>query len=230
MAELMLINPRKRKSKKGKMPPGLKRYWATMKRKKTAKKGKHGRPIYQHMRNPAVAKKSRKRHRSITKSLSVRRPRKYRRNPTRGIGKFSVQSFTKNTLMPSAVGAAGALGLDVLIGFLPLPPALKTGPFRSVVRVVGAIGLGMVAAMVVKKSTAEQIAAGAITVTLYDTLKGVVRQAMPTLQLGETDIFEEYPSLAYAGAGQTVDGMGVYDSPDEMGMYVGDTSNIDEQY
>ena len=221
MSELMLINPRKRRKHKAKKSAGKKR---GKRRTMTALQRKYfGKR--KHKRTATVAKKSHKRRRSITKHLSVRRHRKNSRNPSRGLGKFSVQGFAKNTLMPSAIGAAGALGLDVLIGFLPLPPNLKTGPMRSVVRIAGAVALGIVAGMVVKKETAANIAAGAVTVTLYDVLKGAVQTAMPNLQLGETDIFTEYPSLAYAGAGETV---GEYVS-DDMGMYVGD-SDVTEQY
>lgn len=216
MAELMLINPRKRRRKakktSAKKRHGKRRAMTALQRKYFGKR--------KHKRIATVAKKSHKRRRSITKHLSVRRHRKYRRNPARGLGKFSVQGFAKHTLMPSAIGAAGALGLDVLIGFLPLPPNLKTGPMRSVVRVVGAIGLGMLAGMVVKKETAANIAAGAVTVTLYDVLKGALQTAMPTLQLGENDVFTQYPSLAYASAGQVVDDMGMYvGEGNEMGEY-----------
>lgn len=215
MAELMLINPRKRRRKAKKTSAKKRR---CKRRTMTALQRKYfGKR--KHKRVATVAKKSTKRRRRYSVTASKRR--KYCRNPAGG--RFNIQSFSRNTLMPSAIGAAGALGLDILIGFLPLPPNLKTGPLRTVVKIAGAVGLGVVAGMLVKKSTAEQIAAGAITVALYDTLKGMVQVAMPTLQLGENDIFTEYPSLAYAGAGQTVDGMGVYDSPEEMGMYVGDT-------
>lgn len=206
MAELMLINPRKRRRKVTAKRRGKRRKMSALQRKYFGKRKFNPRAV-------TMAKKSSKRRRRY--SVTAKKSRRYRRNPARGIGKFNIQSFSRNTLMPSAIGAAGALGLDVLIGFLPLPPALKTGPMRGVVRVVGAVALGIVAGMVVKKETATNIAAGAITVTLYDLLKGAVQTAMPNLQLGETDIFEEYPSLAYAGAGQTVG------NTDDMGMYVG---------
>ena len=221
MAELMLINPRKRRRHKAKKSmrknPRKRRTMTALQRKYFGKR--------KHKRVASVAKKSHKRRYAVTAS----KRRKYRRNPGHGLGKFSVQGFTKNTLMPSAIGAAGALGLDILFGFLPLPDNLKTGPMRSVVRIAGAVALGVVASMVVKKETAANIAAGAVTVTLYDVLKGAVQTAMPTLQLGETDIFTEYPSLAYAGAGQTVSGTGLYETGEDMGMYVGE-SDLNEQY
>lgn len=221
MAELMLINPRKRRRKAKKTSAkkrGKRRTMTALQRKYFGKR--------KTKRVATVAKKSSKRRRRY--SVTATKRRKYRRNPASG-GRFNIQSFSRNTLMPSAIGAAGALGLDILMGFLPLPPAMKVGPMRTVVKIAGAVGIGMLAGTFVKRSTAEQIAAGAITVALYDTLKGVVQVAMPTLQLGENDIFTEYPSLAYAGAGQTVDGMGLYESGEEMGMYVGDT-DVTEQY
>lgn len=216
----MLINPRKRRRKAKKTSAKKRSKRRTMTALQRKYFGKR-RTTRKHKRIATVAKKSHKRRRrSMTKHLSVRRRHKYHHNPARGLGKFSVQGFAKHTLMPSAIGAAGALGLDVLIGFLPLPPNLKTGPMRSVVRVVGAIGLGMLAGMVVKKETAANIAAGAVTVTLYDVLKGALQTAMPTLQLGENDVFTQYPSLAYAGAGQVVDDMGMYvGEGNEMGEY-----------
>lgn len=228
MAELMLINPHKyrRKAKKSSVKRRGKRRMSALQHKYFGKR-KHKRTATVAKKRKSMSKKAiRARSRFRAAQMLGSPSRRYRRNPNGG--RFNMQTFTRNTLMPSAVGAAGALGIDVIMGFLPLPPALKTGPMRTVVKIAGAIGIGMLAATFVKKNTAEQIAAGAITVALYDTLKGMLQVAMPTLQLGENDIFTEYPSLAYAGAGQTVDDMGAY-VDDDMGMYVGDTDVV-EQY
>jgi hypothetical protein len=218
MAELMLINPRKRrrksKSKAVRKNPRKRRTMTALQRKYFGNR--------KHKRNPTVAKKSSKRRRRY--AVTAKKSRRYRRNPSGG--RFNMQTFSRNTLMPSAIGAAGALGLDILMGFLPLPPAMKVGPMRTVIKIVGAVGVGMLAGTFVKRSTAEQIAAGAITVALYDTLKGVVQTAMPTLSLGEADVFSEYPSLAYANAGQVVGDMGEYN--DNIGMYVGEGSDMGE--
>jgi hypothetical protein len=217
MAELMLINPRKRRRKAKKTTSkrrGKRRTMTALQRKYFGKRK-------QRKVNPIMAKKSVKRRRRY--NVMAKKSRRYRRNPTGG-GRFNIQSFSRNTLMPSAIGAAGALGLDVLMGFLPLPPAMKMGPMRTVVKIVGAVGIGMLAGTFVKRSTAEQIAAGAITVALYDTLKGALKTAMPTLTLGDADdVYTQYPSLAYAGAGQVVGDMGEYVSDDgNVGLYVGD--------
>ena len=188
MPELMLINPRKRRRKR-KMSALQRRYFGkrrTRRSRSVAKRSFAG-----------VAMNPRKRRRRRTALSSVRR---YRRNPI----KFSPGQFMQQTLMPSAIGAGGALGLDILMGFLPLPAAMKTGPMRPVIKLVGAVGIGMLAGMLTNRKTAEQITAGAVTVVLYDTLKGFVQKAMPNIPLGEND----YPALEYMSPAITVDGMG----------------------
>ena len=196
MPELMLINPRKRRRKpkakrKGKMPAGLRRYWAKIRKRRKQK------PTFL---NPL----KRRRRRSTLSAV-----RRYRRNPI----KFSPGQFMQQTLMPSAIGAGGALGLDILMGFLPLPAAMKTGPMRPVIKLVGAVGIGMLAGMLTNRKTAEQITAGAVTVVLYDTLKGFVQKAVPNIPLGEND----YPALEYMSPAITVDGMGAI-VDDDMGQ------------
>lgn len=119
----------------------------------------------------AAPRRARRRHpiTSRTEATMAGRKLRYRRkNPI---------SFVSETLIPSAIGGAGALGLDVLLGVLPLPATLKASPFFPAVKVAGAIGLGMAAGMVVSKKTANQIAAGAITVTLYNFTKAMLNKA-----------------------------------------------------
>lgn len=216
MAELMLVNPRRRRRRvkaKSKRVKKRRRMSALQKKFFGKKRTK---------RNPIVmAKKSRRRHRTFIAK------RRYKRNPSGG---FSTKNFMGNTLMPSAIGAAGALGIDVIMGYLPIPVQFKTGPMRAVVKVAGAAAIGFAASKFMKRETANQIAAGAITVAMYDVFKGFLQQAMPTIPLSENDaLIEEYPSLAYAGAGYTVDGMNdineyVSDEDGSVGMYVGDQS------
>lgn len=105
---------------------------------------------------------------SRTEASVAGRKLRYRRKNPIGAG------FIGDTLIPSAIGGAGALGLDVLMGVLPLPVAMKTGPMAPVVKVAGAIGLGFVAGKLTSRKTANQIAAGAITVTLYNVAKAAL--------------------------------------------------------
>ena len=145
-----------------------------------------------------------------------------------------MRGFMQNTLMPSSVGAVGALGIDMVLGFLPLPAMMKTGPMKTVIKIAGAAAIGAVAANFVKRETANQIAAGSITVALYDLLKGYTLPMLPPavqasiVSMGENDVLmEEYPELGYEGAGYPAgeaDPMSAYVSSEDVeegvGMYM----------
>jgi hypothetical protein len=185
--QLMLINPIKHKKKSTK--------------KKKAKK--------HHKKPRALITKLKKR------SIYMTNPRKrhYKRNP---IGGMKPMAFIKSTMMPSAIGAAGALGLDMALAYVPLPDMLKTDTMKPIVRIAGAVAIGMLAGMVTNRRMGEQVGAGALTVVLYDTLKGFVKTSMPTLNLGEMP--SDYGQMEYLAPAPAV-GMGEYvDS--NMGEYV----------
>lgn len=173
-----------------------------------------------------MAKKSKRSRRRVA-GYTIGKSRIRRRKLNPGGRAFSMRGFMRNTLMPSTVGAAGALGIDLVLGFLPLPLAMKTGPMKTVIKIAGAAAIGAVAANFVKRDTAQQIAAGAITVALYDLIKGYTLPMLPPavqqsiVSMGENDVLmEEYPSLEYAGAGYTAGG-----DADPMGEYVADDSD-----
>ena len=168
-------------------------------------------------RRPAARKTPRRR--VSRKSITRRR----RRNPA----KFNIGNFVQGTFMPSATGAVGALGLDVLLGVLPLPIAMQTGPMRPVVKLVGAVLLGLAANMVVSRKTAEQFTAGALTVVLYDVAKGFVQDTFPQIPLdGLAGVnMAEYPELGYADPLDDGSELGAYvedDGLEGMGAYVED--------
>ena len=189
MAELMLINPRGKR--------------------RSSKKRRAKRPGARRRKNPvpatALMTNPRKRRAKKRASPTVKRFKRRAKGTA-----LTAKGFLNNTLMPSAVGAGGALGLDVLLGFLPLPAMIKSGPMRPFVRLAGAVALGMIASKVMNKKVGEQVASGAATVVLYDTLKGVLQRAMPTLPLSDGDAY--YPGLEYVSPGYQVD----------MGEYVGE--------
>ena len=241
MSELLLINPGRKGKVRRKKKRSAAQKAATRRMLAARGLGRVKRKRKTTLRIAPVAKKRKRKSKSIARvsararvrrkhnPIRAHRRRRYSPNPMR-VGNLS--GFTKHTLMPSVVGAAGALGVDVMLGFLPLPPQFKTGPMRALVKIAGAVGVGMLASNFMKRETAHQIAAGAITVTLYDVMKGYLQQAMPLLPLSEADVmFEEYPNLSYAGAAQTVDDMGQYVSgmstEDGVGMYVGDSESAD---
>lgn len=142
-------------------------------------------------------------------SLAGRVLRYRRKNPVGFLGDFMAQ------LVPAAIGGAGALGVDVLMALVPLPDAIKTGPFRPVVRVGAAIALGMVAGMAKDKRFGNQVAAGALTVIAYDTMKGMLSKVaggkIPGLGV------YEIPGMGYYEVGPA-NQVGYYDAGQQVGM------------
>jgi hypothetical protein len=113
MAQLMLINPHKRR--KARVSANPKR--RVHRRKSVARVAAPKRRI---RRNPIHALR---RHHSR---------RRVHRNPIGGIG---------GQIMDAGVGAAGAVLADVVQGYLPIPASMQTGYGPYLVK--GALGLGM---------------------------------------------------------------------------------------
>lgn len=164
MSLLYVVNPRKR-------------------RKKTAAKKRTRRA--RRRSTPAVAAAPRRRARRRSKGVATLKSRKYRRNP-RFSGKGIVGQVT-GALVPAAIAGAGALGVDVLLGYLPVPDKFKTGALRHVARAAGAIALGVGAGFVLKKETANQIMAGGLTVAAYGAMRDAVTRFAPAVQLAELE-------------------------------------------
>ncbi len=161
MSELLLINPRRRKkARKGKS------------RRRTARRARRALPA---LFGAAAAPKRRRRRK--LRSFKVRA----RRNP------IVPRGLVESQLKPAAIGAAGALANDVLIGYLvgKLPASLKTGAMLNVTKAATAVGLGMIAEKAVGRVMARQAAIGALTCVMHDIGREGLKKAMPTVQLGE---------------------------------------------
>lgn len=230
--QLLLVNPRRRK-----------RRTTTRKRKRTRAgrfTRRNPRPSYVSgstvVRAPAPATNPRRRRRRTT---SRKRPR--RRNPRRrGFTAFRIGNLFQDTVMPAAIAAGGAIGLDIVWGMLPIPLTLKTGPMRFVAKGIGAVAMGMISSMVVDQATAKNFTAGAMTVVMYDALREALQTWMPQLALSAYDINDTlgYPSSAMdvgsesdlsayfpaGNAGGANANMGAY-FPQDVG--VGDYEDVD---
>lgn len=156
--ELLLINPRKRTRRRS---PARRR--TTTARRRTAAR-----------RNPAPRRRRRTpARRRITRAAYNPRPR-------------GVMGQVNQAMMPALQGAGGAIGLDLLMGFMPLPPALSTGMVRHLVKGVGAVGVGMLAGMVARPATARNMLQGSLTVVMHDMAKETLQTTMPNIPLGYT--------------------------------------------
>ncbi|MGH6877266.1 MAG: hypothetical protein ACREHV_07795 [Rhizomicrobium sp.] len=213
MQELIFANPR-RKSRKGKMPAALKRYWAskrgTTKRKrktshrKSARKargGGAGRVTVVTVRpNPSSPKLRGRRRRSA-------------RGRIRGFAS-RLGGFVPGSLVPAAVGAGGALGIDMLWGYLPLPANMQTGPLAPVARLALAALLGFGVGKFTSAKFGEEVTVGAVTVTVYDLIKAWLQANVPSIPLC-TGLF--------------TDGLGEYSpamfSPRRLGLFTDGASD-----
>lgn len=146
----------------------------------------------------------------------LRRTRRHRsHNP------FSSRGLV-SAVMPAAIGAAGAIGLDVLMAYLPLPATLQTGWMNTLTRAAGAIGLGLVAGKVMGKSIGHEVAAGGLIVVAYSALKATLAPTLGTSIKGLSGLadFGDY-APAYSGQSGAMmgQGMGAYMQP-RLGAYM----------
>lgn len=235
MSELLLVNPRRRAKRR-------------TKRRMTAKQRKYFGPRKARRRRRSVAAAApRRRRRSrvvaavrhVRRRISRHRRRRHvtrlRRNPIH-LGGFSTRRFLNDTLIPAGIGATGALGVDIALGYFGsyLPPILQTGLPNVAVKLAAAVGIGMVAGAVAGKKMGEEAMAGAVVVTLYNLVKAQLMSAMPTLPLHGYNMGWVSPSLqvgpgSWSGSG--VNGMGAYVGSDNaygmhgVGVYVGESES-----
>lgn len=206
MQTLALVNPRRKHRHKTRRPMTEKqaKYFGGSKGRRRRKASRA---------SPAAAATPRRRRKGALR----RHARRFARSVSgsgismRGI---NVNQFMKGTLIPSAVGAAGALGVDLLMGYAApyLPASMTTGPVVPLTKIAAAIGIGLLAQVATKdRRVSEQVTAGAITVIAYDYIRSMAKAQFPTLPLSEYVSGMGYagPALAYPDRG--------------MGVYVGQT-------
>lgn len=153
-------------------------------RKRKARKASPKRRV---RRNPVAAAAPAKRRvrRNPISARQMRKVRRARRNPIGG------------GIMPQITGAlmggAGAVAVDMISSYLPLPVSLKTGYMRYVT--MGALGLmlGTLGKKVLGQS-AVKMGSGAMTVAAYVALKEMTAGMLP----GSVSVV---PASAVAGLG-----------------------------
>lgn len=159
------------------------------------------------------------------RKLNPRGARRRRHRNPRFLPSFS---GVRDQLMNAGLGAAGGLGLNLALSYIPLPDVLKTGWARHGVRLVGALGLGALAKRFLG-SKGNAVAAGALTIVVYDIGKQVISSVSPEIsaRLGEyEDVTLSGDELDYIDPASPIDGMGSFltgptaddGSTDENGM------------
>lgn len=141
-------------------------------------------------RSSAVARK-RKRKSPSASSRKVRRfrnnprpkTRRFRRNPIAGM------SGLTNSIIPAAVGALGAVGVDYALPYIPAN--LRSPNTLPLWRIAGAFGIGWLVKMVAGPKAGAEATAGGLVVALYS----FARQTMAAQGMMPGQ-------LAYGGIGQ----------------------------
>ncbi len=245
MAQLMLVNPSPRKSKRKTKPKKRKvKVMAKKKAKRSAKQrawskklGRmskaRSRPARKRKRNPSAPAK-RARTRTVTKNVTRYRNRPVKRRAVRRRNP-SARGVINQLVMPAAMQAGGAIALDVVMGYGQgyLPVQLSTGPGKALVKGVAAIAIGMVAGKLGKRKLGNDMARGALTVTLHDLFRSTLEQNAPQIPLGDMDsgdmdmlgmsIHDQWggnPMGAYLPAGAQPQGVAPQVDASGMGAYV----------
>lgn len=215
MAEILLVNPRRRKRRKHSK-------WGRVK--------SHSRRVNPRRRRRRIAARRRytnPRRRRYTRRAMTRRYRR-RSNPSLRGSMRGITGAVVPTVKAGFVGAAGAIGLDLLWGYGSryLPAQIAGSAIAQyAAKLLGAILVGVVGNKVLR-GRGRDLSVGAATVVLHDALKAQLKVTFPGLQLGEY--------LSYAPtvgtmrrAGRLLDtGMGEYLSglpnTEDNGNYSGD--------
>jgi hypothetical protein len=148
--------------------------------------------------NPIFATPHRRRRRAATaKRVSVRR---YRRNPTGLAGGRGSLRFMA-LVGPAAGIAMGAVGVELAMGYLPLPASLTTGPVRYLTKGALAVVVGMGISKFANRKAGEAFALGGLVIAFHDALKSGIINFMPTAKFGA---YVPRGGMGYYSPGQQV--------------------------
>lgn len=217
--QALLVNPRRRSRKRrtaaqkratAKMIAANRRRGKSPARRKKTRRRRKSNPVGMYVSNPRRRKR---------RSTTARRAR--RRNPSRR----GMRGMINSLVMPAATAGAGALALDVLWGYVPVPVDIKTGPMRHFAKGLGAIALGWGVGKIANRRMGDTMAMGALTVIFHTAFRELTARYAPQVALGyySPGMPMGYdPSLGmYVGPRTRVQQIETPSGPqNEMGMYV----------
>jgi hypothetical protein len=195
MESLFIVNPRGRKKRKGRMPAGLRKYWAARRRQKNPvrrKRRARAANPRRHTRrarraNPIKSYRRKRRANPIHYGTHKRRKRRanpihYGRRRKRHHNPFSTGGLMA-VLKPAGIGAAGAIATAIAYGYAApmLPATLTTGYIPVIVKAAAAIGLGMLISKFMSKQDGQYATIGGLTVVLVGAVTPLITSAAPTL-------------------------------------------------
>lgn len=224
-ASIYLVNPRggKRRRRKVRAKGSSRRRTRAVRRRRPVA----ARPARRRARNPRALRRFHRRRHATSRRQRARNPR------------FSVGSITR-MIVPAAIGGLGGIGLNVAMAYLPIPDQYKTGWVGTGVKVLAALGLGMVVGKVFGKQNGALVGGGALTVIAYNAINNAIPDELKQKVKGLSGYqdFTDYqgpsrvgaymhtpPALGYVNPAASLasrsrgDGMGAYmDNSSMMGM------------
>lgn len=216
MAQMLTINPHKRKARRKKPSAkqlAARKRFAAMARarakaskvksnpKRRRKSRKASSPVKRNPSPAPMAKRSKSARRRRSSGFRFFR-RKAKRNP------IVSRSFINATLSPAAVGALGATINDMAVGYLvtKLPNSLQAPEMRQFVKGITAVGLGMLASKtkLASAGTIKRGVDGALTCALHDAFRTQAQKFLPSVPLGEymSEVTGPYNMLYANGMGE----------------------------
>lgn len=150
--------------------------------------------------NP-MAKSRRRRaknpHHRRTRARNPFRHKHHARRGRRMRNPFDTKGLTA-AVVPAAIGGAGAVGLDILLAYLPLPATLQSGWGNYATKIAGSFAVGYLGGMALGKEKGHLITAGALTVSLYTILRALAQQSLGTSVKGLSGLadFRDYRRTA----------------------------------
>lgn len=213
MPALFVVNPSPR--------AGAKRSKPVAKRSARRKSTRRRAPTTIVLRNPVKRRRSRR-----VAASSGRSRRTYRRNPIlgrrRGRGRGAISgalNFGKMFLPAAAIGA-GALGAELIMGYLPIPANFKIGPLRQVTKGVIAVAAGTLISKVLKQpKIGNAVALGGVVIAVHDLIKEIAVQRMPGVQFGGMGYYNPASTVNMSEYLPRLPGMGEYISTRPGGFH-----------
>lgn len=152
--------------------------------------------------NPAP----KRRRRAAPAKAAVKR--RFKRNPSgRGMMRASAM------IVPAMGVGLGAVGTELIMGYLPIPAGWKMGVMRQVTKGAVGVAAGYVLSKFLKqKKLGGYVMAGAVVIATHDAIKELIASRMPGVN---TSGFGQYMDPLPSQFG----GMG-YLNPAQLGQYV----------
>lgn len=101
--------------------------------------------------------------------------------------------------LPAAGIGLGAVGSEIIMGYLPIPAQWKTGVMRHVTKGVVGVSAGLLLGKVLRqKRLGNYLALGAVVIAVHDAAKELIAARAPGVHMG---MYTRVPRSQFGGMG-----------------------------